>query len=107
MTKRPKMRFEDAMEIAEGMDLPDGAFWAMAHEIAGLEYGDGFDELFSDDREPHPQPQTPAKPKIYACSECKRKFTTKGGRKQHRRDRHPEVIAAARAATTAAKGETP
>lgn len=26
-------------------DLPDGAYWAMAHEMAGLDYGDGFDEL--------------------------------------------------------------
>ena len=26
-------------------DMPDGAFFALAHEMAGLEYGEGFDEL--------------------------------------------------------------
>ena len=41
----PHMSFKDAMEICDDMDLPDGAYWAMAHEMAGLEYGDGFDEL--------------------------------------------------------------
>lgn len=39
-----KMSFKDAMDLVDD-DLPDGAFFAMAHEIAGLEYGDGFDEL--------------------------------------------------------------
>lgn len=34
-------RLEDAMAFVPD-DLPDGAFWAMAHEFAGLDYGDGF-----------------------------------------------------------------
>lgn len=34
--------FEAAMEIAEDMDLSDSAFWVLAHELADLEYGDGF-----------------------------------------------------------------
>lgn len=42
-----RMSFHDAMDLAESMDLPDGAFWAMSHELAGLEYGDGFDQLVS------------------------------------------------------------
>lgn len=42
--KRQKMSFEDAMDLVPD-DLPDGAFFAMAHEMAGLEYGAGFDEI--------------------------------------------------------------
>lgn len=43
-----RMPFKDAMALVDD-DLPDGAYWAMAHEIAGLEYGDGFDELAEDE----------------------------------------------------------
>ncbi len=47
-----KMPFRDAMALVDD-DLPDGAYWAMAHEMAGLEYGDGFDELTpADDESP-------------------------------------------------------
>ena len=38
------MSFRDALDLTPD-DLPDGAFFAMAHEIAGLEYGEGFAEL--------------------------------------------------------------
>lgn len=41
------MTFKEAMELVPD-DLPDGAFWAMAHEIAGLEYGEGFAELIAE-----------------------------------------------------------
>lgn len=43
-----KMPFRDAMALVPD-DLPDGAYWAMAHEMAGLDYGDGFDELMDED----------------------------------------------------------
>lgn len=43
-----RMSFRDACDLVPD-DLPDGAYWAMAHEIAGLDYGDGFDELGNDD----------------------------------------------------------
>lgn len=36
-----RISFDDALAMVPD-DLPDGAFFAMAHEIAGLEYGDGF-----------------------------------------------------------------
>ena len=36
---KQRMSFKDAMDLTPD-DLPDGAFFAMAHEIAGLEYGD-------------------------------------------------------------------
>lgn len=42
-SERPS--FREAMEMADAMDLPDGAYWAMAHDLAGLEYGEGFDQL--------------------------------------------------------------
>ncbi len=40
---KQKMSFRDAMDLVPD-DLPDGAFFAMAHEMAGLDYGDGFDD---------------------------------------------------------------
>jgi hypothetical protein len=40
----PTMPFRDAMALVPD-DLPDGAYWAITHEMAGLDYGDGFDEL--------------------------------------------------------------
>lgn len=43
MTRR-RMAFRDALDLVPD-DLPDGAFFAMAHEMAGLDYGEGFDEL--------------------------------------------------------------
>ena len=46
--KKQSMPFRDAMALVPD-DLPDGAYWAMAHEIAGLEYGDGFAELGDDE----------------------------------------------------------
>lgn len=38
------LTFEQALELADD-DLPDGAYFAMAHDLAGLDYGDGFDQL--------------------------------------------------------------
>lgn len=46
--QQPRMSFRDAMDLVPD-DLPDGAFFAMAHEIAGLEYGEGFAELADDE----------------------------------------------------------
>ena len=48
MRRGQKMPFRDAMALVPD-DLPDGAYWAMAHEMAGLDYGDGFDELTDED----------------------------------------------------------
>lgn len=46
-----RMSFKEACDLVDD-DLPDGAYWAMAHEMAGLDYGDGFDELIDDDEFP-------------------------------------------------------
>lgn len=45
-TAKPRLTisFRDACDLVDD-DLPDGAFFALAHEMAGLEYGEGFDEL--------------------------------------------------------------
>lgn len=42
-----KMTLQQACEIVDEIDpdMPDGAYWAMAHEIAGVEYGDVWHEL--------------------------------------------------------------
>lgn len=44
------MPFRDAMDLVDD-DMPDGAFFALAHEIAGLDYGEGFDELAEEEDE--------------------------------------------------------
>lgn len=36
------------MDEVDGLDLPDGAHWAMVHERLGLEYGDVFDYIAAD-----------------------------------------------------------
>jgi hypothetical protein len=48
MKREQTMPFRDAMALVPD-NLPDGAYWAMAHEMAGLDYGDGFDELMDED----------------------------------------------------------
>lgn len=42
--RTPKLSFREALALVPD-DLPDGAYFAMAHEMADLEYGDGFSEL--------------------------------------------------------------
>ena len=44
MARKQRMSMREAMDLVPD-DMPDGAFFAMAHEMAGLESGDGFDEL--------------------------------------------------------------
>jgi hypothetical protein len=92
------MSFEDAMELAETMDLPDGAFWAMSHELAGLEYGDGFALLPRTQKPKSPKrlskkralmerPRSPETP--HRCGTCGKDFASKGAKKRHRLDKHP------------------
>lgn len=35
----------EALDFADALDLPDGATFAMAAEMAGMEYGDFIDQL--------------------------------------------------------------
>jgi len=80
---KPKqtMSFRDAMALVDD-DLPDGAFFAMAHEIAGLEYGDGFDELICEDE------RATAAQKIQ-CPSCKRLCQGLQGFNAHWEAKHP------------------
>ena len=39
-----KMHIKDAMSLVDD-DMPDGAYWAMVHEMAGAEYGEAWDEV--------------------------------------------------------------
>jgi hypothetical protein len=57
------MPFRDACDLVPD-DMPDGAYFAMAHEIAGLDYGDGFAELAEEAtgrHAPRRDPPSPAK----------------------------------------------
>jgi len=80
--KKESLSFDDAMWLADSMDLPDGAFWAMAHELAGIEYGAGFDLLAEQSLGTEPEE------KRHICAVCGKAFSTRGGQRQHRRDRH-------------------
>lgn len=92
MSKKRKqtMSFRDAMELVDD-DLPDGAFWAMAHELAGLEYGDGFAELAEEEfGTPAPKPR-PKKHIPCTVNGCGRKFVHSKARDQHVCEFHNKV----------------
>lgn len=74
-----KMSLQEATELVPD-DLPDGAYWAMVHEIAGAEYGDCWEEL-----ESHPchKPFKQTAKKTIECPQCKRKFSSFEILKQH------------------------
>ena len=72
------MSLKDAAALVPD-DMPDGAYWAMAHEIAGADYGDAWDELEEDDAAPI---------KDVACKKCGKIFISEPAMKQHARDKH-------------------
>ena len=76
MKRGQRMPFADAIELVDD-DLPDGAYFALAHEIAGLDYGDGFDEI------------EPPRAKGYVkCLTCGRKFGDEAAARQHTNMKH-------------------
>lgn len=89
MSKRKgRMSFSDALAMVPD-DMPDGAAFAMAHEIAGLDYGDGFDELAEEESRQEPfnsiQRRLPHK-----CPSCNRRFGSQMALFQHHQDTgHP------------------
>jgi hypothetical protein len=74
------MSFKDAMDLVDD-DLPDGAFFAMAHEIAGLEYGDGFCELLEEENPP--QQASYRKPEFKCPNRLRKQIETFGTLFQH------------------------
>lgn len=46
--KPTKEQVRDVMESPDLEDYGDGAYWALVHDILGLEYGDVFDYIAND-----------------------------------------------------------
>jgi hypothetical protein len=83
MSKKRNLSLRDATEFVPD-DLPDGAYWAMAHDISGAEYGEVWDELAPAD--------LPSK-KInnHVCPVCKKGFERDGRMRQHKADAHKTI----------------
>ena len=77
-----KMSLQDAMDIVPD-DLPDGAYFAMLHEVAGAEYGEVWDEL----DEYAPDNKIAKKAVMTVCAECGRRIKS-AGLWMHMRDKH-------------------
>lgn len=86
-----RLSFSEALDFVPD-DLPDGAYWAMVHEMAGLEYGDGFDELLVDAQASNTSHSSNAA-KAFSCQieGCGKRFGTKAAKRHHRRDAHGVV----------------
>jgi hypothetical protein len=88
-----RMSMRDAMNLVSD-DLPDGAYWGIAHEMAGIEYGDGFNELVSDGPVTPPRSRRETvvkqkpKPTPAKCKTCGKKFASMPSLHQHRRAKH-------------------
>lgn len=87
-----KMSFRDAMDLVPD-DLPDGAYFAMAHEIAGLDYGEGFYEMLDDEVSERVEDgyqfrdfENAKKP--WTCNDCGKRFRKEQGVRDHYRDVH-------------------
>jgi hypothetical protein len=81
---RPKMRFRDALDIVDIMDddMSDGAYFAMAEEISGMNLCDGVDQM---------QREGSALEKKHQCNQCNRGFTTPQGLAEHSRVKHGAI----------------
>jgi hypothetical protein len=81
------MSLREACELVPD-DLPDGAYWAMAHELAGADYGEVQHELADDFDGPLKEPQ--GQPRGSTCNVCGKPFERKAYMRQHRAAKHPE-----------------
>jgi hypothetical protein len=84
MAEKRTMSLKDACEFVPD-DLPDGAYWAMAHELAGADYGDVWGEL---DGTPTKLKEPRGEPKGSKCNVCNKPFKTKQSMRQHRAAAH-------------------
>ena len=76
MSKKRPMTLQDACALVDD-NLSDGAYWAMAHELAGAEYGEVWHELDG-------YPKSASKVK---CDICGKKVKS-AGINDHKRDAH-------------------
>ena len=79
--RKPKMRFSDAMMIADD-DMPDGAYFAMCEELSGMDVASGVDEMLQE-----PNTSLAHRTRPHRCPKCDRGFTSEPGMQQHRRDK--------------------
>jgi hypothetical protein len=49
--KQPKLSIESAIDIADAMDVPDGAWWAVMEEMTGMDPGSIAEEIASKHRD--------------------------------------------------------
>lgn len=90
------MNLSAAMEMVDD-DLPDGAFWAMVHELAGAEYGDAWDEVNEPPEHYESAPHAATTQKTSGnvpvkCYICGRTFKRRAHRKAHAKDVHPNML---------------
>ena len=81
MGKR-KMSLQDACDLVPD-DLPDGAYWAMAHEISGADYGEAWDELESSLTYNPFKKKVKNKDRTLQCPQCSKKFDNVNRVMQH------------------------
>ena len=94
-----RIRFKEALDMVPD-DLSDGAYWAMAHEIAGMDYGEGFAELAPRRRKQNSRRRDKSelmnRPKPaglpFRCGTCGKDFATKGAKRTHRNRAHCKPV---------------
>lgn len=86
-----RMKFADAVAMVPD-DLPDGAFWVMTHEMAGLDYGEGFDELLCEEQEVPIEVPADRPEKKHPCRKCGKRFAAYMSARQHERQKHKMVM---------------
>lgn len=85
--REDRMSVKDAADLAETMDLPDGAYWAMVEDLAGIEPGYG-PIAYIEGLEAEPQREEPPAEKRHACPQCGKRFRSDWSMKQHQGDAH-------------------
>ncbi len=70
-----KMSVLDAMELVDD-DLPDGAYWAMVEEFAGIGPGEFAEELYEEHLKE-------SKAKGLTCGVCGKPFGSEQAKQQH------------------------
>ena len=97
---RDRMSIDDAIDMTDD-DMPDGAFFAMAGELAGVPDHEVVQHIAN-----NPQKYPPAKrnAKDTPCPFCARKFRGDDGLKAHIRDKHSQASAPSSGAGGTAPG---